>query len=135
MLRIPENIYNDIIAYAKEGLPLEVCGILGGVDCSITVNYQMTNTDAMNDHFTMDPREQIDVMKDLRRKGLEMTACYHSHPTGPDHPSAEDVRLSYYPDVFSVIISMAEPGNPVVKSYAIKDGQVEQVPLDIVSAG
>lgn len=132
MLRIPETIYYEIISYAIEGLPLEVCGILGGTDGSVTVNYRMTNTDAKNDHFMMDPREQIDVMKDLRRKGLEMTACYHSHPTGPEHPSAEDIRLSHYPDVFSLIISLAEPANPVLKSYRIIEGRVEPVLLDVI---
>ncbi len=132
MLKIPQNIYNDIMAHAVEGMPIEVCGILGGTDGTVSAIYRMTNTDASADHFMMDPREQIDVMKALRSKELEITAFYHSHPTGPDHPSAEDIRLAFYPDVFSVIVSLAEPGKPVMKSFSIREGQVTPVNLEVV---
>ena len=30
MIRIPQAILDDMIAHAREGFPLEVCGILGG---------------------------------------------------------------------------------------------------------
>jgi proteasome lid subunit RPN8/RPN11 len=132
MLKIPEKIYNDIIAHARDGIPLEVCGILGGRGETVFAMYRMVNTDAKSDHFMMDPREQIEVMNDLRRKGLEMTAFYHSHPKGPSHPSAEDIRLAFYPDVFILIVSLAESSKPVMKSFKILEGQVELVGLEIV---
>lgn len=132
MLKIPEKIYNDIIVHARDGMPLEVCGILGGRGETVFAMYRMANTDAKSDHFMMDPREQIVVMKDLREKDLEMTAFYHSHPEGPSHPSAEDIRLAFYPDVFSLIVSLAEPEKPVLKSFKIIEGKVEVVELEIV---
>lgn len=132
MLKIPEKIYDDIIAHARDGMPLEVCGILGGRGDTVFAMYRMVNTDAKSDHFMMDPREQIEVMNELRHKGLEMTAFYHSHPEGPSHPSAEDVRLAFYPDVFVLIVSLAEPSKPVMKSSKIYEGQFEMVDLEIV---
>ncbi len=134
MLKIPQSIYDDLIAHALEGLPLEVCGILGGMNGNVSAVYRMTNTDASPEHFMMDPREQIDVMKDLRCRGLEMTAFYHSHPTGPEHPSAEDIRLAFYPDVYSVIVSLAAPAKPVLKSFTISNGQVMPVAIEIMPA-
>jgi proteasome lid subunit RPN8/RPN11 len=132
MLKIPKSVYDGIIAHAREDKPLEACGILGGKGDVVSVMYRVVNTEAKRDHFMMDPREQIEVMNDLRQRGLEMTAFYHSHPEGPSHPSAEDIRLAFYPDVFILIVSLAEPSKPVMKSFKIFEGQVETVELKIV---
>jgi proteasome lid subunit RPN8/RPN11 len=134
MLRIPKAIYNEIVIHAREGMPLEVCGILGGTDGHISALYRISNADATNDHFTMDPEEQIDAMMSLEYSGLEIVAFYHSHPKGPEYPSAEDIRLAFYPDVLLVIVSLADPAKPVVKSFRIGDGQVESVPILILPA-
>jgi [CysO sulfur-carrier protein]-S-L-cysteine hydrolase len=126
MLKIPKNIYDDIVAHAKEGFPLEVCGILGGRDGVVSTIYRMTNTDASNEHFMMEPKEQFAVVKELRAKGLEMSAIYHSHPETPARPSEEDIRLALTPHVSYVIVSLAEPDRPVLKSFKIVAGTVQQ---------
>ena len=132
MLRIPKDIHDDLIAHAREGFPLEVCGILGGTGESVSALYRMTNTDASNEHFTMEPREQFAVVKDLRGKGLAMLGVYHSHPETPARPSEEDIRLAYTPGVSSVIISLADPRQPVVKSYKIDQGRVDQEEIEVI---
>jgi [CysO sulfur-carrier protein]-S-L-cysteine hydrolase len=132
MLNIPEKIYQDIIDHARQGLPLEICGILGGNGDTVSAIYRMVNTDAKSDHFMMDPREQISVMKDLRLKQLEMTAFYHSHPEGPAYPSAEDIRLAFYPDVYSLIISLEKPDSPALNVFKISDGLVETITLEVI---
>lgn len=87
MILVPQTIHDDMIAHAREGFPLEVCGILGGTGDTVSAIYRMTNTDASNEHFMMDPREQFAVVKDIRAKGLAMLAIYHSHPeTRPVRP-------------------------------------------------
>ncbi|MBC7962398.1 MAG: Mov34/MPN/PAD-1 family protein, partial [Steroidobacteraceae bacterium] len=53
-----------------------------------------------------------------------MLAIYHSHPESPARPSDEDIRMALTPGVSHVIISLADPGLPVVKSYRIDQGQV-----------
>lgn len=135
MLKIPQAIYNDIIAHAREGFPLEVCGILGGNDGVVSACFRMTNTDASNEHFMMDPREQFGVVKELRARGLAMAAIYHSHPESPARPSAEDIRLALTPDVSYVIVSLVEPTAPVLRSFRITAGQVEAEAVEIVAGG
>lgn len=125
MIRIPQTIHDDIIAHAREGFPLEVCGILGGTGESISAIYRMTNTDASNEHFMMDPKEQFAVVKDLRAKGLAMLAIYHSHPETPARPSEEDIKLALTPEVSYVIISLADAAVPVINSYKISSGDVQ----------
>jgi len=104
MLTIPKSIYDAIIAHARRDFPLEACGILGGADGVVSEHYPMANADKSNEHFTLEPKEQFAVIKDLRAKGKEMLVIYHSHPETPARPSEEDIRRALTPDVSSVIV-------------------------------
>lgn len=132
MIEIPRHIFDDMIDHTKEGFPLEVCGILGGKSDQVSKIYRMTNTDASNEHFMMDPKEQFAVVKDLRGGEQSMLAIYHSHPETPARPSEEDIRLALTPDVSYIIISLAEPGKPVAKSFKIANGAVAPEEIRIV---
>lgn len=132
MIRIPQTIHDDIIAHAREEFPLEVCGILGGTGESVSAFYLMTNTDASNEHFMMDPREQFAVVKDLRAKGLAMLAIYHSHPETPARPSEEDIKLALTPEVSYVIISLSDAAVPVINSYKISSGKVQLEAIETI---
>ncbi len=132
MLLIPKNIHDELITHAKEGFPLEVCGILGGIGESVSVIYRMTNTDASNEHFMMEPKEQFAVVKELRAKGLTMQAVYHSHPETPARPSEEDIQLALTPGVSHIIISLADTTQPVVKSFKIDQGNVTAEAIELL---
>ena len=132
MLKIPKQIHDDMIAHAKEGFPLEVCGILGGTGDTVSAIYRMTNTDASNEHFMMEPKEQFAVVKDLRVKELAMLAIYHSHPETPARPSEEEIKLALTPDVSYLIISLADAEKPVIKSYKISSGNVAAETLETI---
>ena len=132
MLRIPQAIYDTIIDHAREGFPLEVCGILGGLDGEVSVQFPMANVDASSEHFTLDPKEQFRVIKELRARKLEMVAVYHSHPASPARPSVEDIRLALTPDISHVIVSLVEPDTPVLKSFRITNGVVEPEDVSLI---
>jgi [CysO sulfur-carrier protein]-S-L-cysteine hydrolase len=129
MLEIPENIHQAVIAHALSGFPLEVCGILGGSGTVVRSHYPMTNTDASNEHFMMDPKEQFAVVRALRALGEEMVAIYHSHPESPARPSQEDIRLALTPNVCHLIVSLQDREAPVVKAYRISEGVVQPVEI------
>jgi proteasome lid subunit RPN8/RPN11 len=132
MIHIPKAINDDMFAHAKEGFPLEVCGILGGSGDTVTTIYRMTNTDASNEHFMMEPKEQFAVVKDLRAKGIDMLGIYHSHPETPARPSEEDIKLALTPDVSYLIVSLAEAGSPDIKSFKINAGIVQKEAIEIL---
>ncbi len=132
LLKIKATIIDEMISHAREGSPLEVCGILGGTGETVSVLYRITNSEASGVHFLMDPREQIDAMGDLEAKGLDLLAFYHSHPVNPAWPSAEDVRLSFWPDVFIVIVSLVKQGEPDVKAFRVIDKKVFPREMEIV---
>ena len=116
----------------RKGFRLEVCGILGGNGETVTAIYRMTNTDASNEHFMMDPREQFAVVKDLRAKDLAMLGIYHSHPESPARPSEEDIKLALTPEVSYLIISLENAAAPDMKSYKISDGNVQKEEIEII---
>lgn len=132
MLRIPRSIHDDMIAHALEGSPLEVCGILAGQDGAVEALYRVTNSDASATHFSMELKEQFAVVKDLRVRGLKLLAVYHSHPQTAARPSAEDVRLALTPDVSYVIVSLASPDAPVLKSFKIGAGRARREKIQII---
>lgn len=133
MLKLPQQIFDALIAHARRDFPLESCGILGGVGDVISHHYPMTNTDESNEHFMMDPKEQFSVVKDLRAKEREMVAIYHSHPETPARPSEEDIRLALTPGVSYIIISLADE-QPVLKSFRIADGVSTEEPVEIITS-
>ncbi|MBJ6799058.1 M67 family metallopeptidase [Geomonas propionica] len=132
MLEIPREILDAVIAQAQEGFPLEVCGLMGGTASRVTSRYPMTNTDASNEHFMMDPKEQFAAVKAMRAAGEEMLVIYHSHPESPARPSQEDIRLALTPNVCHLIVSLVNREEPVAKAFRISAGNVE--PVEIVTA-
>lgn len=95
--------YDRIVAHAKEGLPNEACGLIAGTVAgedeaavgTVEHVYLLTNIDESNEHFSMDPREQLAAVKDARAHGWEMLGNWHSHPESPSRPSEEDKRLAF----------------------------------------
>jgi [CysO sulfur-carrier protein]-S-L-cysteine hydrolase len=131
MLEIPGKLFQAVIDHARSGSPLEVCGILGGNGDIVSSHYPMTNTDASNEHFMMEPKEQFAVVKALRASGEQMLVIYHSHPESPARPSQEDIRLALTPHVYHLIVSLAMPETPVAQAFSICNGHVEPVAMTI----
>ena len=131
-LEIPQEIVTQMVVQAQAEAPIEACGILAGCQGQVQELYKMKNTDQSSDHFTMAPEEQFAVIKEIRGKGLEMLAIYHSHPASEARPSKEDIRLAFTPDVQYVILSLQEPSDPQVRSFSIEDGEVCELAVTII---
>lgn len=131
-LEIPNKIYEEILEQAKAEVPFEACGILAGSDGRVEKLYKMTNVEKSSIHFTMEPKEQFTVIKDIRSSSLELLAIYHSHPTTPARLSQEDIRLSLTPDVTYLILSLQDSNNPLGKGFQVDNGNIIEVPIEIL---
>ena len=133
-LNIPENgsvielaksDIEKILSHAEEGLPNEACGLLGGVvENDITVIkevYLLKNIDESREHFTMDPKEQLAAVKDMRSKGLKLIGNWHSHPESLSRPSEEDKKLAHDSAAIYFILSLMEENASVLNAFAIKN--------------
>jgi proteasome lid subunit RPN8/RPN11 len=121
MIRIPKPIYNAIVDHARKESPLECCGILGGRDGTVEKVFELSNTEKSSIRYSMSPQEQLKVFEEMERETLEMVGIYHSHTHTIPFPSETDVKLAFYPEVFSVIISLKEEKNPQVKAFRIQE--------------
>ena len=127
MLFMSREDYDKILEHCKEGLPNESCGLIGGVKEAdgkhIKKVYLLTNIDASNEHFSMDPKEQLKAIKDMRANGLELLGNFHSHPESPSRPSEEDKRLAYDSKVNYQILSLMDIYHTVLNDFNIDENK------------
>lgn len=135
---ISQEHYWQIIEHGRRSLPLECCGLMGGkktpAGFEILSIYEMQNLDNSGQHFSMDPKEQFAMMKQMRKAGHELVGLYHSHPSTPSRPSEEDKNLAYDEKLLYAILSLmeTEPKLHVFRIYGRQ--QVEALPLHIMKA-
>ena len=124
-IRIKRTDYNAIVTYCLDGLPDESCGLIAGhIDGNVKAIekvYFLTNLDHNNVHFTMDPKEQLAAVKDMRANGYQLLGNFHSHPESPSRPSEEDKRLAYDSKVNYLILSLMDFENPVLNAFNIDE--------------
>ena len=84
------------------------------------------------DHFTLDPRDQINAIRDMRANGLKPLGNWHSHPSSPSRPSVEDIRLAFDSKASYLILSLMAD-YPVLNSFHIEGGEWTKEDLRIYS--
>ena len=136
MLKLKKKHYDEIVKHCVAGLPNEACGLIAGtIDGDvkqIEKIYLLTNIDKSREHFSMDPKEQLEAVKDMRANGYVLLGNFHSHPESPSRPSEEDKRLAYDSKVNYLILSLMEQDNPVLKAFNIdeeKNVTVEEIEI------
>ncbi|MGN0503167.1 MAG: M67 family metallopeptidase [Ruminococcus sp.] len=135
MIYIKKSDCEKIIEHAKSKLPNEACGLIAGEingeDKIIKKVYLLTNIDRSNEHFSLDPKEQLSAVKDMRAQNLVPLGNWHSHPESPSRPSDEDKRLAYDSKASYMILSLMELENPVLNSFKIQGDTAEKETLVI----
>ena len=115
----------EIIEHAR-GKSFEVCGLLAGTDSRIDTVYRMANTEEKPETgYFMDPKEQLNIMKEIRKQGLELLGIYHSHPVSPAYPSPRDVEQAFYSEVSYLIVSLFKK-EPEVRAFRIEAGKIRE---------
>ena len=122
---INKNDYERRLAHARENLPEEACGLIAGIDREDGVReikkvYLLTNIDHTNEHFSIDPKDQLASIKDMRAEGLKPLGNWHSHPESPSRPSEEDKRLANDSSASYLILSLEEADNPVLNAFHVE---------------
>jgi [CysO sulfur-carrier protein]-S-L-cysteine hydrolase len=128
-MRIAQSLIDEILAHAREDMPNECCGMIGGVDGEARTVYRATNAEASPLRYSIDPREQFRLMREIEEAGEELTSIYHSHTKSAAYPSQTDVNLAGWPDAVYIIASLSEPDAPDVRGFRIRDGRIEDAEL------
>lgn len=127
-MKIPRQIYDEMLAHAREEAPNECCGLVGGRDGEATTYYRAINAEASPLRYNLDPTDQFRIMREIEDAGEELVAIYHSHTKSAAYPSQTDINLAAYPGVVYLIASLADGEQPL-RGFEISDGSVAELTL------
>lgn len=131
-VKIPRQLVNSLLHQAQSGGDKEICGLIaarGGHPQRVIPIANVAPTPATR--YQMDPKAQIDAMRDMRQRDETLFAVYHSHPHSPAVPSAVDAAEAGYPEALYLIISLSVKGTLEMRGYRMADGAFKEVLLEI----
>jgi proteasome lid subunit RPN8/RPN11 len=112
----------EIFAHARRAAPFECCGLIGGANDRATSIHSLRNV-ASNPEIAYEaaPEELFAAQRQMRKRGEQLLAIYHSHPHSPEPvPSETDVRLAYYPAATYLIIGLGGAA-PIMRGFRISE--------------
>lgn len=127
-MRIPREMYEQMVEHAREEAPNECVGMIAVRDGQAISLYRATNAAASPLRYEIDGAEQYRIQMQIYDSDLELGAIYHSHTRTEPVPSQTDINLAFYPEALYVIVGLAG-GEPDVRAFSIRDGQVAQAEL------
>lgn len=131
-MRISAQLYDEIVAHAQADAPNECCGMIASRDGDAVKVHPATNAAASPLRYEIDGAEQYRIQTEIDDSDLDLGAIYHSHTRSAPYPSQTDINLAFYPNALYVIVGLAG-AQPEVKAYEIRDGQVIDAELDVVT--
>jgi [CysO sulfur-carrier protein]-S-L-cysteine hydrolase len=132
VIEIPGDIRDAMVAHAEEHVPNEACGLLAGLGTRVEHLYRMRNADESPFTYRLEPTEQLQVFNEIDDKGWELVGIFHSHTHTAAYPSETDQRQAFFPEAQYVLVSLADPGDPQVRAFTIRDGSVDEQEVRIV---
>lgn len=153
MLRLPQNIYDQMIAHALEGFPLEACGLFAGevnepvfveaesgewvpapdTDHTVSLFYPTENEAASAQVYTIPGKAYLQSERDAESRGFQLQGVMHSHTHTDAYPSPTDVRQAPDPTWHYVIVSLRDQ-LPSLRSYRIIDGEITEEDVIVIDA-
>ena len=130
---LPPTVKNEMVADCLKYHPRqEACGFLIANAAGIIERVlPMRNVEASPIGYSMDPKEQLKVEKQLRQSNERIVAIYHSHTASAAVPSPVDVEHAISPDISYIVVSTANTAMPVVKSFRINGNMATPEPISL----
>jgi len=129
---LPTQIRDAVLAHAAFCAPEEACGLLAGdADGRLRMVYCLTNARHSPVAYTIEPEEHFRALRHAEANGWELVGAFHSHPYSEAFPSATDRRLAAEPDWIYLIASLVGPDSSRLRGYFLRNGTVEEEPLEM----
>lgn len=144
MLKLTAEQRAAMIAHVRAAAPNEGCGMLGGTDGTVRQVFPARNAAASPIRYTIHPADLLRIVRTVEyERDWQIVGIFHSHVASPAYPSATDVAeaefdigggelAERYPGAVHVIISLANPAAPDVRGFTIRQGEIREVPLQVV---
>jgi proteasome lid subunit RPN8/RPN11 len=133
MLTIARPFLNQMLDHLHACYPWEGCGLLAGDEMGVvTAVYPIDNILQSPTAYEMNPHQQIEALLALEAAGWQLLAIYHSHPQGPELPSATDIALAFYPEAVNIIVSLRVQSVPVVRAFQFVGQEVIEQKIKVI---
>ena len=131
---IAAELLHQILAHAREEAPNECCGVVAvspastGQSARAVRVHRARNTAASPLRFEIDGLEVMALLDSIEGDGLQIGAIYHSHTRTAPYPSQTDINFAVnWPGVEWIIVGLADPSAPEIRSYLIEKGVVREI--------
>jgi [CysO sulfur-carrier protein]-S-L-cysteine hydrolase len=130
-MKIPQSLVDEMVEHAREDLPNECCGLIGGDDGEAKTLYRARNAFASPFSYRVDPGDQYRIIeKEMRERGEELVAIYHSHTKSAAYPSQTDLNEAIsWPEQVYLIVSLQDREAPDIKAFWLKNGEIADAEL------
>jgi [CysO sulfur-carrier protein]-S-L-cysteine hydrolase len=137
---IASELVEQIVAHAREEAPNECCGVVAVVPASegrparaMRVR-AARNIHASPKRFEIDGKDVARAIDEFDEASWDIGAIYHSHTHTAPYPSQTDINFAaHWPGVEWIIVGLAEPDRPEIRSYLIEEGAVREVEIGQVA--
>ena len=131
VLRITAQALEQVRHLAQAAHPIEACGLIAAASGEPLAHrvVPMRNQAASPTWFSFDPREQLQVWRELDQRDEDCRVIYHSHTASEAWPSREDIALASDHQVHYLIVSTWGEARHAARSFRIIDGRVFEEPL------
>lgn len=115
---VKQSIVDEMCEYGKHCLPFEACGILLGSSTRRYIHIQrfvpLRNVSGNpKRHFAINTLDLLPFLQDE----TNIAGIFHTHPTAPPIPSAEDTATEWHTAPTHWIASYANPGLPQIRCF------------------
>ncbi len=136
---ISQELLEQILAHARAEAPGECCGVVAvepgsdgtqarAVRVQLAVNAAEEKLRPLR--FEIDGLEVQKLLDSIEDDGLALGSIYHSHTRTAPKPSQTDINFAKgWPGVEWIIVGLAEPDRPEIRSYLIEEGVVREVEI------
>jgi [CysO sulfur-carrier protein]-S-L-cysteine hydrolase len=138
---IAAELLEQILVHAREEAPNECCGVVAVLPASDGEPARaMRVRRARNVHkspkrFEIDGKDVARAIDEFDDAGWDIGAIYHSHTHTPPKPSETDINFArWWPGVEWIIVGLADPADPEIRSYLIEEDIVREVEIAQVAA-
>ncbi len=132
-MKISPELLGQIVQHTQEDPRNEACGVVavqpGSPPRAVAV-HRTRNIHASPLKFEIDGRELLALYNTIEEAGQELGGIYHSHVRSRPYPSQADINFAAnWPGVEWIIVGLADPAAPEVRSYLIDGPDVKEVEI------
>lgn len=137
MLKISQQLVDQMVAHARADHPDEACGVIAGPIGSDRPErfIPMVNAARSPTFYEFDSKDLLKLYRDLEARDEDLVVIYHSHTATEAYPSRTDIAYASEPFAHYVLISTRESGSldgpAEVRSFRIVDGVVQEEEIKI----